>query len=177
MLEFCKVLFLWKINTIYLKIFGYKLFLPNQREIIKKSLFHHPYDFKHLLLILYIEILTNYQIPAFYILLSGKKEDLYEEVFSSVIRIIIENNKYKYFLEAIVTDGEISLIAVKNKLSNVKRISCYFHYKQDVIHNLCIYCLWKKNFKNIRKIILKKLSLFPIIYNGEISIIYNSLEI
>ena len=39
--------------------------------------FHHPPEFKQLLIIMYKDIITNLKIPGIYILLNGKNKELY----------------------------------------------------------------------------------------------------
>ena len=55
--------------------------------------FHHPPDFKQLLIIMYKDIITELKIPGIYILMNGKSEKLYDIVFNSIINVITENRK------------------------------------------------------------------------------------
>lgn len=86
--------------------------------------------------------------------------------------IITDNNNIILKFDIIVTDGEQALInIIKKYFPNVRRVLCYFHYIQDLLVNLRSYGLYKKKDKKISNIILKKLSLLPIIYKGNLQII------
>ena len=52
--------------------------------------FHHPPDYKQILIIMYKDIITNLKIPAFFILMNVKKEIYYNIVFESIINIITD---------------------------------------------------------------------------------------
>ena len=93
--------------------------------------FHHPPEFKQLLIIMYRDIITSQNIPGIYILINGKFEEFYDIVFDSLIRIITQNHKYDLNVETIVTDTELALINVLKKyFPNSRRIGCFFHYKK-----------------------------------------------
>ena len=51
----------------------------------------------------------------------------------------------------------------------------FFHYTQDIVRNLKTYGLYKKEDKEVSDIIIKDLSMLPIIYNGDINIIIKKL--
>ena len=87
-----------------------------------------------MLILMYKDVLTNLKILAFYILLNGKFERFYEIVLENLNKIINDNNKYIIQYETIVTDSEKALVNVFKKIiPKTQRISCYFHYKQDLI--------------------------------------------
>ena len=110
--------------------------------------FHHPPEFYQIVIIIYKDVITNLKIPGIYILLNSKTELIYDLVFESLIKIIWYNNLNDIKVETIVTDQELALIKViKKYFPNVLRISCLFHYKQDILRNLRIYGLMKKNQK------------------------------
>ena len=52
--------------------------------------FHHPPDYKQILIIMYKDIITNLKIPAFFILMNVKKEIYYNILFESIINIITD---------------------------------------------------------------------------------------
>jgi len=80
---------------------------------------------------MYKDIITSLKIPAFYILLNSKKEELYDIVFESIINNILKEDYNNLNFETIVTDQEVALINSINKFfPNNKRISRLFHYKQ-----------------------------------------------
>ena len=97
---------------------------------------------------MYKDIITELKIPALYILLNSKNEQMYDLVFESIINIIIKKNIDELNYETIVTDQEIALInVIKKYFPNSHRIACLFHYKQDILRNLKTYGLYKKNLK------------------------------
>ena len=113
---------------------------------------------------MYKDIITDLKIPALYILLNSKREILYEIVFQSVINNILQETVSNLQYETIVTDQEIGLInATKKYFPNCQRISCLFHYKQDILRNLKSYGLYNKKYKTDSDIILNKLGKLPFI--------------
>ena len=139
--------------------------------------FHTPPEFKQLMILMYKDILTSLNIPAIYILINGKYEIFYNHVLESVINIITQNREYELVVETIVTDSEKALInAVKKYFPNVRRIACFFHYKQNIIKNIRNYGLYKKEHKINSDYIIKKLSYLPITYNGDYKICQNTLK-
>jgi len=134
--------------------------------------FHHPKEFKQLLIIMYKDIITDLKIPGMFILLNGKSQFLYDYIFNSVINIITNNRKIDLNILSIVSDSEKALInSIKKFFPNSLRISCYFHYKQDLIRNIKLYGLYKKKDKDISNKIIQKLSNLPFEYNGDMNII------
>ena len=124
-----------------------------------------------MLIIIYKDIITDLKIPALYILLNSKKEILYEIVFQSIINNILQETVSNLQYETIVTDQEIGLInATKKYFRNGQRISCLFHYKQDILRNLKSYGLYNKKYKTDSDIILNKLGKLPFIFKGNIEI-------
>ena len=65
---------------------------------------------------------------------------------------------------------------VKKILSNSLRVSCYFHYKQDILRNLGNYGLYKDIDKKESDLILKKLGSLPFFYKGNISFFEKNLD-
>ena len=111
--------------------------LKASKHIFIDGTFHHPPGFYQMLIIMYKDIITDLKIPALYILLNSKKEILYEIVFQSIINNILQETVSNLQYETIVTDQEIGLInATKKYFRNGQRISCLFHYKQDILRNL-----------------------------------------
>ena len=83
------------------------------------STFHHPREFKQLLILMYKDIITNLKIPGVYILMNGKSQDLYDIVFDSLINIITENRNIELEVLSIITDTEKALInSVKKYFPN-----------------------------------------------------------
>ena len=101
-----------------------------------------------MLILMYKDVLTNLKIPGFYIFKNGKYERFYEIVLENVNKIINDNNKYSIQYETIVTDSEKALVNLIKKIFPQKqRISCYFHYNQDLIKNIRMYVLYMKKIK------------------------------
>ena len=145
--------------------------LKASKNLFIDGTFHHPPDFYQMLIIMYKDIITGLKIPALYVLLNSKREILYEIVFESIIRNILQSSICDLNFETIVTDQEAALInVVKKFFPNSQRISCLFHYKQDILRNLKSYGLYKKNLKQNTDIILKKLGNLPFIYKGDLKI-------
>ena len=145
--------------------------LKASKHIFIDGTFHHPPDFYQMLIIMYKDIITDLKIPALYILLNSKREILYEIVFQSVINNILQETVSNLKYETIVTDQEVGLInATKKYFPNCQRISCLFHYKQDILRNLKSYGLYKKKYKTDSDIILNKLGKLPFIFKGNMEI-------
>ena len=97
---------------------------------------------------MYKDIITNLKIPAFYVLMNNKTEILYNYIFESLLRIIWSDKIEDINVQTIVTDQEIALVNnVKKYFPKSLRISCLFHYKQDLMKNLRTYGLMKKNLR------------------------------
>ena len=74
--------------------------------------FHHPIEFKQLLIIMYHDIVSDLNIPGIYILINGKSEKFYDIAFQSVIDIITDYDKININIDTIVTDSELALIKI-----------------------------------------------------------------
>lgn len=144
------------------------------KNIFIDDTFHHPPDFKQLLIFMYKDIITDKKLLVFYILVNSKEQQLYDLVFDSIIKIIHSFGCKEINTETVVTDQETALINRVNKyFPNAQRISCYFHYKSDIFKNLKKYGLWRKDLKKTYTIILGILYSLPIIYNGNMKMITN----
>ena len=151
--------------------------IRKSHHIYIDATFHHPPDYKQLLIIMYKDIITNLKIPAFYILMNGKKEIYYNIVFESIINIITDFRKIDIEIISVVSDSEKGLINTITKyFPNAQRISCYYHYTQDIVRNIKSYGLYKKEDKEVSDKIIKELSILPIIYNGDINIIIKTIN-
>ena len=105
-------------------------------NIFIDSTFHHPKEYSQLLIIMYKDRITEQKIPAFFILMNGKDEMFYNIVFENVINIITQRGLYKLSIKSIVTDSEQALVnSVEKNFPNIQRISCLFHFKQDIVRN------------------------------------------
>ena len=138
--------------------------------------FHHPKEFKQLLILMYKDVITNLKIPGIYILTNGRSQDLYEAIFFSLINLLTNDRNIELEVQSIITDTEKALInIIKKYFPNIQRIACFFHYKQDILRNLKSYGLYKENNKTTSEYILKKLGNLPFIYKGDTNKIMDSL--
>ena len=64
--------------------------LKASKNLFIYGTFHHPPDFYQLMIIMYKDIIAGLKIPALYVLLNSKREFLYEIVFESIIRNILQ---------------------------------------------------------------------------------------
>ena len=100
-----------------------------------------------LIILLYKDIIIKAKIPLFFILMSNRKEELYNRVFSSIIDILTQNYVYDIALTTITTDTEFALInSVKNTFLGVQRIGCWYHLKEDLVQCAHHNGLLKKKF-------------------------------
>ena len=139
--------------------------------------FHHPIEFKLMLIIMYKDILTELKIPGIYILMNSKNEELYNMVFEDVIKLITWGGLKILNIKTIVTDSEKALMnSVKKYFLSTQRVACYFHYKQDIIRNIRSYGLYKDSQKLISNEIIKILSSIPFLYKGNIEIVNKIID-
>jgi len=109
--------------------------------------------------------------------MNGNKEEYYNFVFKDVLDIITIQNKFCISINTIVTDSEKGLInTVKKFFPKAKRISCLYHYKQDIIRNLRSYGLYKKKDKKNSELIIKKLGAFPFEYKGNMTYLEEQIK-
>ena len=126
---------------------------------------------------MYIDSLTEKKITAFYILLNGKSQNLYKVVFESVFNIISNNKEFDINYEAIITDNETALRNIlKIYFPTSMHISCYFHYQQDLLRNIRIYGLYKKELKDVADKALYLLAVLPLEYNRDIDTVKKKLN-
>ena len=151
--------------------------LKVSKNLFIDATFHHPKEFYQLLIIMYKDIITNLKIPAFYLLMNNKTEILYNYIFESLLRIIWSDKIEDINVQTIVTDQEIALVnVVKKYFPKSLRISCLFHYKQDIMRNLRNYGLMKKNYKENSLKLIRKLGNLPFEYKGDIKILENECK-
>ena len=128
--------------------------------------FNHPSHYKKLFITMYKQLIIDLKIPAFYILINGKKKIFYDYIFQSVYNILTENKKLDIIFKIITTNSEEALIkSFKIYFPNSLRITCYFRYIQDIIR------LYKKEDKLSSNIIIKILSSLQIIYKGDLKLL------
>ena len=139
--------------------------------------FHHPDNFKQVLILMYKDYLTGEKIPGLYILMNKINSFLYDIIFDSIVNIITQNNSIPVNVKFIISDSEIALNkSIKNKFNEVKRIGCYYHYKKNLLKNIKEFGLYNSKFKIYSDIVIKKLGLLPLLYNGNMSYFYNYLD-
>ena len=93
---------------------------------------------------MYHDIVINLNILGIYILINGKSEKHYDIVFNSIINFITLSHHIDVNINLVVTDSEITLVKiVKKYFPNSLRITCLFHFKQDIMRNIRSYGLNK----------------------------------
>ena len=129
--------------------------------------FIHPPGFRQILLIMYLDIITNKRIPGFYCLLNSKKEILYSKVLDSIKTIITSNNNIEIKLKSVTLDFERGLNKSFIKyFPNIHIVGCLYHYKQILLRKLKKYGLYDKSHKNISNEILKNAGKLPFIIHS-----------
>ena len=94
----------------------------------------------------------SWKISIFFILLSNKRQELYNLSFQAFKRILTQQNNYDIDIFTIITDQETALInVVNNNFKYTYRIGCWYHYKVYLLRQARIYGLLNKH----KKIILK----------------------
>ena len=71
-------------NTLYGEIMRIYQEWEKSKNFFIDGTFHHPEDFKQLMLIMYKDIITGLKIPGLYILLNSKKETFYNYAFKEI---------------------------------------------------------------------------------------------
>ena len=98
--------------------------IRKSRHLYIDVTFHHPPDYKQILIIMYKDIITNLKIPAFFILMNVKKEIYYNIVVESIINIITDFRKNDIEINSVVSNSEKGLINTITKyFNNAQRIS------------------------------------------------------
>ena len=114
------------------------------------------------------DIITNKNI----ILLTGKDELIYDMFFESIFKIFSNFNKNILLVETVVKNQEMDLInIIKKFFPKTQRISCFFHYKDELLANMRKYGLWTEKLKLENSIILDILSSLTIIHKDDLNII------
>ena len=109
--------------------------------------------------------------------MNKKNSIIYSKIFESLISIITDNNNLYLNVKYIITDNELALVnSIKKYFPQVIHISCFYHYKKDIIANLKKYGLYKKKDKFSSDILIKELGKIPLIYKGNIEIFDDIIE-
>ena len=94
-------------------------------------------EFYQLLILMYYDKNSNSKIPASYILIISKFENIYIIVLSSLRNIITSENSIKLNNITITLDFEEGLIQVVNKVfPELRIVGCLFHYIKQIRLNL-----------------------------------------
>ena len=89
--------------------------------------------------------------------MTNRTEILYDLIFKSVIRIIMQQKSYTLNILTITTDTELALInSVHNNFPTANRIGCWFHLNQDLIREAKIMGLFNKKKMKLTQILLMK---------------------
>ena len=139
--------------------------------------FHHPKEYRQLLVLMFNDLITNLNIPGIFILINGKYEKFYEIVFQSMYNIITQNEEYQLKAKIIVTDSENALRkALKKIIPNVMYITCFFHFTQDILRNIRNHHLYKKEKKKTSDKIIKQLCNITLNYKGDMNYVEIQLK-
>ena len=115
--------------------------------------------------------ITKEKIPGLFIVTNNKTEELYTKLFKSIKNILTYNNSVELSVQYIITDNEISLInAIRNIFPNIQRISCFYHYIQNLRKNCSKFKFLNKDYIEETKIVLKQLAAIPFLYKGNMDI-------
>ena len=77
-------------------------------------------------------------------------------------------------VETIITDQEKDMINCINKyFPKIQWISCLLHYKQDILWNLRLFGLFKKEYKDQSEKMINDLGKLPFKYKGDIDFMKN----
>ena len=115
--------------------------------------FNHPDNYSQLLIIIFKDLIISLYLAAFIFWRLNKTEILYNLIFSSVKRILTQNNIYNLIIETIKTDSEL-INAINNNFPNSQRIGCWFNLKQDLLREAkTLGLLNKKIIKSISKLL------------------------
>lgn len=94
---------------------------------------------------MYQDIIKNEKIICLYVLMNKKYCIIYEKIFESLCYIIFDDNNLNKHIKYIITDNEIALInSIKKIYPKIINISCFYHYKKDLLLNIKQYGLYKK---------------------------------
>lgn len=98
-------------------------------------------------------------------------------IIKTVIKIMTQDNIYKLNIKSITSDDEYALVkAIKSNFKNVDNFICLYHFKKNLISQLKIEGLMKKNFKKSSIYIVNELSKLCIDYNGSINYINDKIN-
>ena len=91
--------------------------------------------------------------------------------FESIFKIFSNFTKNNLLVETVEKNQEMALInIIKKFFPKTQRISCFFHYKEELLANMRKYGLWTEKLKLENSITLNILSSLPI-YKGDLNII------
>ena len=109
--------------------------------------------------------------------MNQKNYILYDLIIKSVIKIMTQDNIYQINIKSITSDDEFALLkAIKSNFKNVDNFICLYHFKKNLISQLKIEGMMKKNFKKDSKYIVNELTKLCIDYNGSINYIYEKIN-
>lgn len=132
---------------------------------------YRPQNMAQIMIIMFKDSITKEKIPGLFIVTNNKTEELYTKLFKSIKNILTYNNSVELSVQYIITDNEISLInAIRNIFPNIQRISCFYHYIQNLRKNCSKFKFLNKDYIEETKIVLKQLAAIPFLYKGNMDI-------
>ena len=131
---------------------------------------------------MYYDELIERKIPALFIIMNSKCENAYNEIFQNIKNMINfkENENYineKNSFITITTDNELALInSLQLHFPQSQRISCYYHFKNNLQKRARELGLKKKELLEDTKKVINELGLLPLIYKGNLDTISEFLD-
>lgn len=86
-----------------------------------------PVGFKQCLVVMVYCVPHDMYIPAFFVLMTGKEENLYHHAFQNIISAC----NWKAFYKTVTSDFEVALLnSIRMQFSEARTVGCLFHFKQ-----------------------------------------------
>ena len=165
-------------NAIYFMEYCNIVHICKSKHIIIDSTFHLPYQFHQCLIVMYKDIITSEKYPAFYIIMNKRYYQAFDLIFKSIIQIITYYNNEKLNFISITSDDKPALLkALKNNFKSVNNFLCLFHLKKNLIEQIKLLGLFKKNDRDNSLLIINQLCKLCIDYKGSISYINTLINV
>ena len=151
--------------------------IRKSKNIFFDATFHVPYGFSQCLILLYKDIITGEKYPGIYTVMNKKNYIIYKLVLESINNILTQDKLYNLEIETITTDAEAALLkAIKIIFKPKLNFICLYHFKKDLITQLKIEGLYKKNNINDSKKIVNELTKLSIEYDGNIEYVKTKIN-
>ena len=151
-------------------IWGTDYMIAHMREslcIFIDGTWYRPKGMCQILIFMFKDSLTKEKIPGLFVVTNNKTEELYASLLHKIKLILTQNNIYKLGFQYIISDNEIALInSINSVFPEIRRISCFFHYAQNIRKNLSKYGFLKKDYLEESNLVISKLCCLPFLYKG-----------